>query len=109
MNFNEYQELAARTAEFPEVGHKVIYPLMGLSGEVGEVSEKIKKVFRDKGGNFDEDTVHHIKKELGDVLWYLSEVSRALEINLDDVAQTNINKLSSRKERDQIHGDGDER
>lgn len=104
MNFKDYQELAASTAIYPD-DKKLIYPLLGLAGECGEVFEKVKKHFRD-GRVLDKDD---LGKELGDILWYLSAVARDLDISLQDVAEKNINKLKSRQERNVLHGSGDNR
>lgn len=110
MDFNEYQEFTKTTALYPKIGgHGILYPVLGLSGEVGEVSEKIKKIFRDKNGVFGVDDTGEITKELGDVLWYISQISAELGVDLDDVATRNISKLTSRKDRDQLHGNGDNR
>lgn len=109
MNFKEYQEQSRKTALYPEVGSNFVYPTLGLSGEAGEVAEKIKKVIRDKGGVIDEDTRQEIKKELGDVLWYVSQLSSELKLSLDEVAQFNIEKLQSRMNRGVINGNGDNR
>ena len=110
MDFNEYQAKARTTAVYTEVmGKNFIYPVIGLFGETGEVAEKIKKILRDKNGQVtDEDRVE-IKKELGDVLWYLSNLSTELGLSLNDIAETNITKLASRKDRNMIHGKGDNR
>ena len=108
MNFKEYQEVAITTAKYDN-SLKVIYPALGLCGEAGEVAEKVKKIYRDKNGLFDSATITEIKKELGDVLWYISQISNDLGINLEDVAQSNIDKLLSRKERNVINGNGDNR
>lgn len=108
MHFQEYQKKASSTAIYPE--HlKVLYPVIGLAGEVGEVSEKIKKVFRDKNGEFSEEAKEEIQKELGDVLWYLAAISSDLEISLGEAATQNIEKLFSRKERGVLQGSGDNR
>lgn len=109
MDFKEYQEKSRETAVYPELGNNFVYPTLGLSGEAGEVAEKIKKVIRDKGGVVDEMTREEIKKELGDVLWYLSQIASELKLSFDDVANFNIEKLQSRKERNMIHGEGDNR
>jgi NTP pyrophosphatase (non-canonical NTP hydrolase) len=110
MQFNEYQEAASRTAGYPTPGGiPFIYPTLGLAGEAGEVAEKIKKVIRDEGGVVSEQKRTEIQKELGDVLWYVSEVARQLGLKLDDVARLNIEKLASRKERGVISGSGDNR
>ena len=109
MNLNEYQQKSRKTAGYPAIGHPVIYPTLGLVNEAGEVAGKIKKVFRDKGGQINEETKSALKAELGDVLWYLAQISTELGLSLDEVAEYNIQKLYSRLERGKIHGDGDNR
>jgi len=104
MDFNQYQELANSTAIYPKEA-KIYYPCLGLAGEVGEVCEKVKKHIRD-GRVLDKED---LKKELGDVLWYLSALSTDLGISLDDVAETNYNKLKSRQDRGVLSGSGDNR
>lgn len=109
MNFEEYQEETNKYAVYPDKGKNFVYPVLGLSGETGEVAEKIKKVIRDKGGVIDAENKELIKKELGDILWYVSQLATELELSLDDVAKNNINKIKSRRERDKIGGSGDNR
>jgi NTP pyrophosphatase (non-canonical NTP hydrolase) len=109
MNFNEYQQKSRKTAVYPPIGHPVIYPTLGLVNEAGEVAGKIKKVFRDKDGQISEETRQALKAELGDVLWYLAQVSTELGLTLDEVAEANIAKLYNRLERGKIGGDGDVR
>lgn len=109
MDFKEYQEKSRKTALYPDKDNNFVYPTLGLAGEAGEVSEKIKKVIRDKGGVIDDETREMIKKELGDVLWYVSQLATELGLLLDDVAEHNIEKLYSRMERNVLHGDGDNR
>jgi NTP pyrophosphatase (non-canonical NTP hydrolase) len=109
MDFNEYQQKSHKTAIYPAIGHPVIYPTLGLVNEAGEVAGKIKKVFRDKDGHISEETRQALKAELGDVLWYLAQVSTELGLTLDEVAEANITKLYDRLERGRISGDGDTR
>ncbi|MFZ2187625.1 MAG: nucleoside triphosphate pyrophosphohydrolase family protein [Candidatus Moraniibacteriota bacterium] len=109
MNFSEYQEKSRKTAQYPDAGKNFIYPTLGLSGEAGEVAEKIKKVIRDKGGIADDATREDIKKELGDVLWYVTQLATELGLTLDDVAESNIKKLYDRMERGVLGGNGDNR
>lgn len=109
MNFKEYQEKSRKTAVYPNADKNFIYPTLGLAGEAGEVAEKIKKVIRDKGGVIDEDTKKEIEKELGDVLWYVSQIASELGIDLDSAAEKNIEKLYSRMERGKLNGSGDNR
>lgn len=109
MNFKEYQKLSRKTAIYPNKDNNFVYATLGLVGEAGEVAEKIKKIFRDNNGILDEERKQVLKKELGDVLWYLAQLSTELGLSFDDVACYNIEKLSSRKERNTLHGDGDNR
>ena len=109
MDFKEYQDKAKKTAVYPDIGKNFIYPTLGLVGESGEVAEKIKKVIRDKNGVIDENTRSDLKKELGDVLWYLNQLATELNLSLDEIADENLDKLFSRMERNKIHGEGDNR
>ncbi len=78
-------------------------------GEAGEVAEKIKKLFRDHGGKLTKDYKLEIAKELGDVMWYIAQLSTELNLKLSDIAKMNLEKLMSRKVRGKIHGSGDNR
>ena len=109
MDFKTYQIKARVTAQYPNLGSNNIYPTLGLVGEAGEVAEKVKKVIRDKNGIFDEDSKKSIKKELGDVLWYLSNLCNEFGFSLDDVALQNLEKLKLRSARGKISGSGDDR
>ena len=109
MTFNDYQAKTNKTAIYPDRGHNFVYPVLGMLGEAGEVAEKIKKVWRDKNNIVSDEDKLEIKKEMGDVLWYLSQLASELEISFDDVASTNILKINSRLDRNKLHGDGDNR
>lgn len=109
MDFKEYQEKSRKTAIYPKIGENYVYPALGLGDEAGEVLGKIKKIFRDKNGILDNETREEIKKELGDVLWYLTQLSTELELSLDEIAEANIEKLYSRLERGKLQGNGDNR
>ena len=109
MNFDDYQLRAKQTAKYPVIGHGVIYPTLGLTNEAGEVAGKIKKIFRDKEGVFSEADRTALQAELGDVLWYLAQVSTELGLSLDEIAAQNIAKLLDRQLRGKIQGDGDNR
>ena len=109
MTFEEYQKKSRETAIYPDKDKNFIYPTLGLVGEAGEIAEKIKKVLRDKNGVIDEETRKEISKELGDVLWYLSQLATEVELSLEEIAALNISKLQSRKDRGQLHGTGDNR
>jgi NTP pyrophosphatase (non-canonical NTP hydrolase) len=109
MNFTDYQTKARGTAKYPVIGHGVIYPTLGLTNEAGEVAGKIKKIFRDKDGVISEAEKDALKAELGDVLWYISQVASELGLSLDEIAEYNIAKLLDRQARGKIQGDGDNR
>jgi len=109
MDFNEYQEKSRKTAVYPNLGGNILYPTLGLCGESGEVAEKIKKMIRDDEGILTNDRRGELKKELGDVLWYLSNLCIEVGLSLNDVAITNIEKLNCRRLNNTLHGSGDER
>ncbi|MBR0036608.1 MAG: nucleoside triphosphate pyrophosphohydrolase family protein [Bacteroidales bacterium] len=108
MTLNDYQAGARRTAIYPS-SQNIIYPTLGLSGEAGEVADKVKKVIRDNNQEFTADRKREIALELGDVLWYAASLAHDLGYTLDEVAQMNLDKLASRMNRGKIHGSGDER
>ena len=93
MNINEYQELAMKTLN-PALDKKdvLINSVMGLCGESGEAIDIIKKWFA-QGHELDRE---HLKKELGDIAWYLAEAATALDLSLDEVLSANIEKLKKR-------------
>lgn len=108
MTFDEYGKKALSTADYNK-SWKIIYPALKLSGEAGEVSEKVGKVLRDEHGLFSEEKRKELIKELGDVLWYITALAHDIGYDLESVALTNIKKLSDRKARGVIHGSGDNR
>jgi NTP pyrophosphatase (non-canonical NTP hydrolase) len=109
---NEYQADAATTAIYK---WKVIYPALGLANEAGEVLGKLKKLIRDNDVRFDGNSKitdqqrADLGAELGDVLWYISNLSRDLGLTLNDIAVMNLEKLQSRQERGTLGGSGDNR
>ena len=109
MDFKTYQKKARETAQYPNLGENNIYPTLGLVGEAGEVAEKVKKVIRDNKGIFDDESKIGIKKELGDVLWYLANLCTEFNFNLEDVALQNLEKLKERAYQGKISGSGDDR
>ena len=108
MTLNEYQEHALETAIYPAES-RIIYPTLGLTGVAGEVADKVKKIIRDNHKEFTAEKKAEIMKEIGDVLWYCATLSHDLGYTLDEVAQTNVDKLRSRMERSKITGSGDNR
>jgi len=109
LTFKEYQEKSRKTVVYPDAGNNFIYPALGLAGETGEVIEKIKKIVRDKNYKIDNETREKIAKEIGDVLWYIAQLCTELNLDMEEIAQKNLDKLFSRKERGVLHGDGDDR
>ena len=116
MTLNQYQEEALKTAIYPE-DKKIIYPTLGLTGEAGEVADKVKKVIRDTVIVRDstgaiilpDDKKEPLAKEIGDVLWYWATLAHDIGYTLEDIAQMNVDKLASRQRRNKIGGSGDER
>lgn len=110
LDFDSYQERAFRLARYPGAGNgNIMYPALGLAGETGEVCEKIKKIIRDQGGIANLDTKLALRKELGDVFWYVSALARELGFTLSEVAIENIAKLEDRRDRGVLPGSGDNR
>jgi NTP pyrophosphatase (non-canonical NTP hydrolase) len=109
MEFEWYQSCARKTAVYPGLNQNFVYPTLGLCGETGEVSEKIKKILRDNNGEISEAKLGELKKELGDVLWYLANLATELGLSLDAIAEDNLKKLMDRQNRNVIHGNGDNR
>lgn len=110
MTFNEYQKKALETAIFNKdpLMDKTIWA-MGISGEAGEILEKWKKIVAYKDGIITDEDIDGIKKELGDVLWYIALLAHSLNLELDDVVKLNVEKLASRKARGVQKGQGDNR
>lgn len=110
-DFNDYQDAAEQTAIHPGSDvegfseEAVTYLALGLTGEAGEVAEKVKKWQREG----DQQYLDDLKDELGDVLWYLARLADETELDLDYVAQRNLEKLGDRQERGVLTGEGDER
>jgi NTP pyrophosphatase (non-canonical NTP hydrolase) len=108
LSFDEYQTAAYALATYPR-NMVIAYPALGLAGEAGEVANKVKKIYRDDGGTLTDERRGQIKKELEDALWYIAAVATDIGVSLADIAADNIANLTGRKERDTLHGDGDNR
>jgi NTP pyrophosphatase (non-canonical NTP hydrolase) len=114
MNFNEYQDKTSSFAKYPGSNDPndlmgLLYCVLGLAGESGEVSEKVKKILRDNDGVVTPEHVAALKLELGDVQWYIGQIAKRLKLTLDEVATANIDKLQSRLIRNVMGGSGDNR
>ena len=89
--------------------NRLVYPILGIVGEAGELANKLKKVARDDQGQMDLHAVEDTEKELGDVQWYVAAIATELRTRLSSVANNNLNKLFSRKARGVLGGSGDNR
>lgn len=121
LTLNEYQEKAMTTCM--KSSENFSYMFLNLIGEVGEFASKVAKHIRkekayidannlitERGSNcLSNDEIQDLKKEAGDVLWQLSGLCSVMGWSLEDVAQQNLDKLASRKERNVIDGSGDNR
>ena len=107
--FAVYQRESRKTWSVIHTDHSIVYPTLGLTNEAGEVAGKIKKIFRDRNGEISAADREALKQELGDVLWYLTQICTELGLTLEEVAEANLVKLFSRQARGVITGDGDQR
>jgi len=94
----EYDSFVGRIAELNSQGfptERLLTAAVGMSAEAGEFTEIVKKiVFQGKPVN--EDNLFHLKRELGDIMWYVSQACIGLDISLEEVIQMNFEKLSAR-------------
>ena len=109
MDLNEYQKGALSTAKYETqsfVG--LVYTTLGLTGEAGEIANKVKKIIR---GDYEIDDALREKLvyELGDVFWYVATLAHELGFTLEAVAKMNLTKLQKRNEEGTVRGSGDNR
>lgn len=104
-----YQRQLKRFDKYPDTPFKTVFYALGMAGETGEVCEKIKKLFRDHDGKVTPEFITALKKEIGDVLWYMGSLCNMFGIKIEDCAKLNIEKLTLRECKNMIHGDGDAR
>ena len=115
ITFEEYDEALERESliVYPDAGKQtmpaITYCVLGLCGESGEVAEKIKKILRDNGGEITDEMRMALAKEMGDVLWYWTRLCSEMGLSPSQVAEINITKLVSRRDRGAFGGSGDER
>ena len=109
MEISEYQRHSRQTAVYPDAGSNLVYPALGLAGEAGEAAENIKRVLRDDGGSLTAERRDALAKELGDVLWYVAQLATEARLDLDAIAEANLEKLLSRQQRGALTGSGDDR
>lgn len=113
MELNELQKRALKYDLVKNEGKIIsagfLEKAFGLAGETGEVMEKLKKIIRDNGGKMNEEMKMGVVKELGDVLWYVAVLAEYLGVDLQTVAEMNLEKLESRYNRGKLTGSGDDR
>lgn len=108
--YDDYQKESRKTWGSGVKGvDPMIYDTLGMLNEGGEFAGKVKKIFRDKEGNISDEDRKALKHELGDVLWYFTQICTQLGYTLEEVAEANLEKIFSRKDRNVLHGDGDNR
>jgi NTP pyrophosphatase (non-canonical NTP hydrolase) len=108
LTLDDYQRQARTTAIYSR-SDCLTYPALGLCGEAGEVANIVKKWIRDSNRELSPDIKAKLIKELGDVLWYLSQVASDLGVSLNEVASINLAKLADRAARNTLGGSGDDR
>ena len=111
MDIDQYQEQAAQTAIYPGKDSiaGLTYTALGLAGEAGEISNKVKKILRDDNGVVTNEKRQDLIGELGDVLWYVAMVAEEIDWDLSSIANINLTKLKSRQHRGVLSGSGDNR
>jgi len=108
LTWSEYQEFVVSTKRYSE-NYRLLYPVLGLASEAGEVAGKLKKILRDNNGEISEEQAGKLFDELSDVLWYVTCCLDDLGLSLEELAHYNVAKLTSRVDRGVIQGDGDNR
>ena len=106
MTFQEYQSFAKSTAIYPQ-DQGLAYVALGLCGEAGEISNKVKKIIRDDHGRLTIEKQNLLADELGDLCWYIASMASELGLDLEVIHLNNMNKLKSRQERQKLSGSGD--
>lgn len=112
LGLDHYQLCAGDTAVYPnrKTTAGLMYCVLGLTGEAGEIANKVKKILRDHNGLLTFEMRERLIDELGDVLWYVSQVAAELHSTpLEEVARRNLEKLKKRQQDNVIHGEGDNR
>ena len=84
-------ELVANGADIPHL----LTAALGLTAESGEFTEVVKKILL-QGKPYNEDNVFHMKRELGDICWYLAQACMALDTTFDEIIEMNVDKLKAR-------------
>ena len=102
MDLRQWLAATDKTAVYPDSFNKeltgVVYSALGLAGEAGEVAEEIKKIIRNDNGILTAERKKKLCLEMGDVMWYWLRLTKELELDIDEVMDANLKKLSQRYE-----------
>jgi NTP pyrophosphatase (non-canonical NTP hydrolase) len=107
-SLEDYQRFVKSTKVYDKE-YELVYPILGLANEAGEVAGKLKKIMRDNEGQLTQEAFEGLVAELGDVLWYVTAIADDLGIQISDIFYDNFTKLSSRQARGVLKGSGDNR
>jgi NTP pyrophosphatase (non-canonical NTP hydrolase) len=107
MNMDDYQEQSGKTAIFPK-DKALLYLVLGLCSEAGELAGKLKKIIN-TNGEITPEKIAELADENGDCGWYQTQINTALGLKSSEVAERNLNKLNSRLARGVLGGSGDNR
>ena len=109
MDIDSYQKKAHtfREDDLTIVSSPLLYPVLGLTEEVGEVAGKFAKAVREEGGVITPERFQAVCCELGDVVWFVAEICTCLGVSFSSILEANLEKLDGRKTRGVINGNGD--
>lgn len=105
MELNDYQD---KVLKFRTESADAMYAMIGLSGEVGELHSLVAKAIRD-GIKDEAEFELNVKKELGDILWFVAAIAHDFETSMDEIANMNYYKLKDRFDRNAVGGSGNDR
>lgn len=107
---DEYQRLTKTTAKYYDKDlPPIAYLGLGLAGEAGEITNKLKKLWRDDQGQLTDESIQSLQEEVGDILWYCARLLDDLGVSLEETMYSNLSKLRGRAARGTLHGSGDTR
>lgn len=111
INFNDYQKNASVTAKYPQMGDfgGFMYCALGVAGEAGEMVNHVQKLMRDNQSEISSEFKEKIMKEMGDILWFMSQMCKEMDVDFSHVPTMNLEKLYDRMKRNKISGYGDNR
>jgi NTP pyrophosphatase (non-canonical NTP hydrolase) len=95
MTLEEYQKEANKTAAYPCRGDNLLFLILGLAGEIGEVSDCVKNNYNCNENEFSGSGEKKLISQLGDALWYISQIAFELGISIEDIAKRNVKKINS--------------